>query len=345
MSAPLPPVQVVDMRQELRADNRSMFSRALRTALNETLALGEQAMLFLNRRGTASFVLCRDCGYVVKCPRCEMPLTYHQPNAQLLCHTCGFHVRQPEHCPQCQSARIRYFGAGTASVEEAVKQEFPQARTLRWDRDTTQGRDAHDAILQQFVQGQANVLIGTQMIAKGLDIPRVTLVGVILADTALGLPDYRAGERTFQLLTQVAGRAGRGWLGGRVVFQTYQPDYYAIRAASKHDYEAFYAKEIEYRRNLRYPPFKRLVRFQFHYPNEAQAQREAERAADLLRQRIAERQLMATELIGPAPAFFGRVDNVYHWHILAKTTDPALLLDNLSARAGWHIDVDPTDIL
>ncbi len=345
MSAPLPPVQVVDMRQELRADNRSMFSRALRTALNETLALGEQAMLFLNRRGTASFVLCRDCGYVVKCPRCEMPLTYHQPNAQLLCHTCGFHVRQPEHCPQCQSARIRYFGAGTASVEEAVKQEFPQARTLRWDRDTTQGRDAHDAILQQFVQGQANVLIGTQMIAKGLDIPRVTLVGVILADTALGLPDYRAGERTFQLLTQVAGRAGRGWLGGRVVFQTYQPDYYAIRAASKHDYEAFYAKEIEYRRNLRYPPFKRLVRFQFHYPSEAQAQREAERAADLLRQRIAERQLMATELIGPAPAFFGRVDNVYHWHILAKTTDPALLLDNLGARSGWHIDIDPTDIL
>jgi primosomal protein N' (replication factor Y) len=345
LSMPLPPVQVVDMRQELRSGNRSMFSHALRTALNETLALGEQAILFLNRRGTASFILCRDCGYVAKCPRCEMPLTYHEADAHLLCHYCGFRARQPESCPQCGSARIRYFGAGTASVEEAVIREFPQARTLRWDRDTTQGRDAHDQILQKFVQGEANVLIGTQMIAKGLDIPRVTLVGVILADTALGLPDYRAGEHTFQLLTQVAGRAGRGWLGGRVVLQTYQPDYYAIRAASKHDYEAFYTKEIDYRRTLRYPPYKRLVRFQFHNENATLAQREADHAAEMLRQRIAERQLTMTELIGPAPSFFSRIDNVYRWHILAKTTDPTALLDDLSTRPGWHIDIDPVDVL
>jgi primosomal protein N' (replication factor Y) (superfamily II helicase) len=302
-------------------------------------------MLLLNRRGSATFVLCRDCGYVAKCPHCEMPLTYHHQEAQLSCHHCGFHVRQPERCPQCDSTRIRYFGAGTASVEEAVKKEFPQARTLRWDRDTTQARDSHDAILQQFVHGEANVLIGTQMIAKGLDIPRVTLVGVILADTALGLPDYRSGERTFQLLTQVAGRAGRGWLGGRVVFQTYQPEHYAIRAAAKHDYETFYAKEIEYRRVLRYPPFKRLVRFQFRYPDAVQAEREANRAADILRRRIAERQLTATELIGPAPAFFGRVDNIHNWHILAKTTDPMMLLDELNTPPGWRIDVDPVDIL
>src|SRR5258707_875273 len=273
LSGPLPPVQVVDMRLELRQGNRSMFSHTLRTNLNEVLALGEQAILFLNRRGTASFVLCRDCGYVAKCPHCDMPLTYHAGQSHLACHYCGFHMPQPEYCPECKGKRIRYFGAGTASVEDAVKQEFPQAKTIRWDRDTTHERGAHDEILKQFAHGDANVLVGTQMIAKGLDIPRVTLVGVILADTALSLPDYRCGERTFQLLTQVAGRAGRGWLGGRVVLQTYQPDHYAIRAASKHDYEVFYAQEIEYRRVLQYPPFKRLVRFQFRFPSALQAQR------------------------------------------------------------------------
>ncbi len=343
--APLPPVEVIDMRQELRAGNRSMFSAALRAALNETLSLDHQAMLFLNRRGTASFVLCRDCGYVVKCPHCDMPMTYHQADAQLSCHYCGFHAPQPTLCPECKSKRIRYFGAGTASVEEAVKQEFPNARTLRWDRDTTQARGSHDEILQQFVRGDANVLIGTQMIAKGLDIPRVTLVGVILADTALGLPDYRSGERTFQLLTQVAGRAGRGWLGGRVVLQTYQPDHYAIRAASKHDYEAFYAQEIDYRRSLQYPPFKRLVRFEFQHTNDLTVQREAEKCAEMLRSRIKDQQMTATELVGPAPAFFSRIDNVYHWHILAKTTDPGLLLTDLTPRPGWAIDIDPVDIL
>jgi primosomal protein N' (replication factor Y) len=345
MTLPLPPVQVVDMRQELRAGNRSMFSQALRTALEETIAVGEQAILFLNRRGTASFVLCRDCGFVVHCPRCEMPMTYHQNRDQLLCHYCGTSSPQPEICPQCGSKRIRYFGAGTASVEEAVAKEFPQARTLRWDRDTTQARDAHDTILQQFVRGEANVVIGTQMIAKGLDIPRVTLVGVILAETGLGLPDYRAGERTFQLLTQVAGRAGRGWLGGRVVLQTYQPEHYAIRAASKHDYETFYTQELEYRRVLRYPPYKRLVHFQFTYPKELQAQREAELAAQLLQQRIAAHQMTATELIGPAPSFFARIDDQYRWHIVVKTTDPQTLLYGLSPRPGWHIDIDPVDIL
>ncbi|HLY26644.1 MAG TPA: helicase-related protein, partial [Aggregatilineales bacterium] len=223
--------------------------------------------------------------------------------------------------------------------------EFPQARTIRWDRDTTQERGAHDEILKQFAHGDANVLVGTQMIAKGLDIPRVTLVGVILADTALGLPDYRCGERTFQLLTQVAGRAGRSWLGGRVVLQTYQPDNYAIRAASNHDYESFYSQEIEYRQTLQYPPFKRLVRFQFHATSEAQAQHEAERAATMLRERIAAEELSATELIGPAPAFFGRVDNTYNWHIIAKTTDPQALLNDLPLKSGWSVDIDPVDIL
>lgn len=343
--ASLPPVNVIDMRQELRDGNRSMFSRALRTALNDVLARDEQALLFLNRRGTATFVLCRDCGYVAKCPRCDMPLTYHQSEVQLSCHYCGFHSPQPERCPQCGGNRIRYFGAGTASIEEAVSKEFAGAHVLRWDRDTTHERGAHEKILEQFARGQANVLIGTQMIVKGLDLPRVTLVGVILADTALGLPDYRIGERTFQLLTQAAGRAGRSSLGGRVIIQTYQPEHYAIQAASRHDYEALYTQEIAYRQMLHYPPFKRLVRFQFHHISPAQAEHSAEQVAEMLRRRIAEHQLTATELIGPAPSFFGRIDDVYRWHIIARTTDPARLIGDFSPRSGCYVDIDPLDIL
>jgi primosomal protein N' (replication factor Y) (superfamily II helicase) len=188
-------------------------------------------------------------------------------------------------------------------------------------------------------------MLGTQMIAKGLDLPRVTLVGVVLADTALGLPDYRAGERTFQLLTQAAGRAGRGWLGGRVIMQTYQPEHYAIRAASGHDYEAFYNQEIKYRRDLQYPPFKRLVRFQFRDPSPVKAQREAEQVAEMLRHRIAEQHMTATELIGPAPSFFGKIDDIYRWHVIARTTDPVLLLGDFTPKSGCYVDIDPVEIL
>lgn len=346
VAAPLPPVTVVDMREELRDGNRSMFSRALHSALAETIERGEQAILFLNRRGTATFVLCRDCGYVAKCPNCDIPLTYHRIddyNGRLNCHYCGHHTNPPDQCPQCGSKRIRYFGAGTGSVEESVRREFEGARVLRWDRDTAHGRGSHEAIWQQFASGDANVLVGTQMIVKGLDLPRVTLMGVVLAETALGLPDYRAGEHTFQLLTQAAGRAGRGWRGGRVIFQSYQPDHYAIKAASQHDYEAFYAQEIAYRRELRYPPYKRLVRFLFRSPQAAQAQRDAETAATALQSRIAGSGLTATQIIGPTPAHFGKIDGVYQWHLIARTTDPAALVDDLNTRA--IVDVDPVDIL
>ncbi|MCC7208823.1 MAG: primosomal protein N' [Anaerolineae bacterium] len=351
ISAPLPPVQIVDMREELREGNKSMFSRALRVALQRTLDRGEQALLFLNRRGSATFVLCRDCGYVSRCPNCDIPLTYHQtgpasaPGGQLTCHYCGHREAAPEICPNCQSRRIRYFGAGTAAVEQAVLAEFTGAQVLRWDRDTAQGRQQHEAIWAQFAAGEANVLVGTQMIVKGLDLPRVTLMGVVLADTALGLPDYRAGERTFQLLTQAAGRAGRGWRGGQVIFQSYQPDHYAIQAASGHDYEAFYQREIEYRRLLGYPPYKRLVRLIFRSPNPNQVQRDAENVARELKQRIMLRNLTATTLIGPAPAFFGKIDGVYQWHLIARTTDPARLLGDFDVRVGWQVDVDPVDIL
>ncbi|MDW8298185.1 MAG: primosomal protein N' [Anaerolineae bacterium] len=345
VAAPLPPVTVVDMRQELRAGNRSMFSTALRQALQETLARGEQALLFLNRRGAATFVLCRDCGYVARCPECDIPLTFHKhgESGQLLCHYCGYQSAALSRCPQCNSGRIRYFGAGTASVAEAVESEFTGARVLRWDRDTAQERGAHEAIWTRFAAGEADVLVGTQMIVKGLDLPRVTLVGVMLAETALSLPDYRAAERTFQLLTQAAGRAGRGWRGGKVILQTYQPEHYAIQAAAHHDYETFYERELEYRRLLDYPPYKRLVRLLFSAPSPVQAQREAETAAEMLRARIRDERLTATRLIGPTTAHFAKLDGVYYWHILARTTDPARLIGDLGVH--WVVDVDPVETL
>jgi len=343
--AALPPVSVVDMRAELRKGNRSMFSSALEDALNETLTAGHQAILYLNRRGNASMVLCRDCGYIARCPRCDSPLTYHESEEHLTCHSCGFRAAPPQVCPECSGKRIRYFGAGTATLEQAVAEQFPAARVIRWDRDTTKERGAHEEILNAFAAGEANVLIGTQMIAKGLDIPRVTLVGVVSADTALGLPDYRAGERAFQLLTQVAGRAGRSWLGGRVIIQTYQPDHYAIRAAARHDNAAFYQQEIRNRRNLGYPPFKRLARLLFRSPSEARAQQDAEDAAQTIRETIRRDQLSATQVIGPAPAFFKKVNDIYRWQVLVKSTNPAAALRHVKQHPNVFVDVDPLDIL
>ncbi|HEX7592633.1 MAG TPA: primosomal protein N', partial [Anaerolineae bacterium] len=254
----LPPVEIVDLRAELKAGNRSIFSRALQREMARVLAAREQMILFLNRRGSATFILCRDCGNVFKCKRCDNPMTFHGVGDQLVCHHCNRRDRVPTKCPNCGSVRIRYFGAGTQKIDEEIQAMFPKARTLRWDWDVTRGKDSHEAILEKFVLHQADILIGTQMIAKGLDLPLVTLVGVISADTALNLPDFRAGERTFQLLTQVAGRAGRSILGGKVIVQTYNPEHYAIVAASTHDYGAFYAREIAFRREQNYPPFSRL---------------------------------------------------------------------------------------
>lgn len=341
----LPAVQVVDMRQELRAGNRSVFSRALQMALREVLSRGEQAILFLNRRGTATFVLCRDCGFVLRCPRCDLPLTYHGPQARLVCHTCNFRLHQPDHCPACSSRRIRYFGLGTERVEEMVQQTFPGARTLRWDRDTTRTRGAHDLLLRQFAERRADVLIGTQMIAKGLDLPLVTLVGVVSADTALALPDPHAGERAFQLLTQVAGRAGRSERGGRVIFQTYNPDHYAIRAAAEHDYARFYEREIAFRREHGYPPFRRLARLVHENSDPRRAEAMASGLMERLRDELARRDLPATDLIGPVPCFFARRHNRYRWQILVRSPDPAALLRGLALPPGWRLDMDPVSTL
>lgn len=345
VSADLPPVQVVDMRQELREGNRSIFSRALRTGLNTVLGRDEQAILFLNRRGTATFVMCRDCGYIAMCPRCNTPLTYHGPHRALMCHYCGYRTDHLSTCPQCGSQRIKHFGQGTELIESAVKKEFPQARTIRWDKDTATGRDAHETILRRFSQGEANILIGTQMIAKGLDLPQVTLVGVVSADTALGLPDYRAGERTFQLLTQVAGRAGRGALGGRVVMQSYLPEHYAIRAAAGHDFETFYEQELAYRREQRYPPFRRLARLLFQFSTPDRAEAEAQRTAHRIRERVQAGQFTATEIIGPTPCFFAKLNNQYRWHLVLRSPNPVAALDGIEVANGCFVDVDPVDML
>ncbi|MBI5957133.1 MAG: primosomal protein N' [Chloroflexi bacterium] len=345
VSADLPLVHVVDMRQELRSGNRSIFSHALHTALNEVLSKKEQAILFLNRRGTATFVMCRDCGYIALCPRCNTPLTYHGPREALICHYCGYTREHLKTCPDCQSIRVKHFGQGTELIESAVRQEFSSARVIRWDRDTATGRDAHEIILRTFSEGEADILVGTQMIAKGLDLPQVTLVGIVSADTSLGLPDYRAGERTFQLLTQVAGRAGRGALGGRVILQSYLPDHYAIQAAAGHDYQTFYQQEIAYRREHLYPPFRRLARIVFQYSALEQTQSEAERAKVLIEQLIAEGQFTATEMIGPTPCFFARRNNLYRWHLVLRSANPAALLSRLDVAEGWIVDIDPVDML
>ena len=341
----LPPVQVVDMRQELRAGNRSMFSRPLSAQMRRVLAAGQQAILYLNRRGAATFVMCRDCGRVESCARCGVPLTYHSAGQALVCHHCNRRSPTPATCADCGSRRIRYFGAGTENVEEAVKLEFPQARTLRWDRDVTAAKGSHDAILGRFVAHDADVLIGTQMIAKGLDLPLVTLVGVIAADVGLFLPDFRAGERTFQLLTQVAGRAGRTALGGQVIVQTYHPDHPAIVAASRHDYDAFYRQEMGFRREQNYPPLRRLARLVYHHSQRAKAQAEATRLAEQLRGEIGRLELADTDLIGPAPCFFAMQRGEHRWHVVVRSPDPATLLRRVPLPLGWRLDIDPVDLL
>ncbi len=341
----LPPVEIVDLRAELKAGNRSMFSRALQREMARVLAAREQVILFLNRRGTATFILCRDCGNVFKCKRCDNPMTYHGTGDQLVCHHCNRRDRVPIKCPQCGSARIRYFGIGTEKVEAEIQTLFPKARTLRWDWDVTRGRESHEAILEKFVQHQADILIGTQMIAKGLDLPLVTLVGVVSADTSLNLPDFRSGERTFQLLTQVAGRAGRSILGGKVIIQTYNPDHYAVAAASAHDYRAFYEHEIAFRREQNYPPYSRLVRLLYAHSNEKQAQQESARMYRALATRLAQRGLPSLDLIGPAPAFFHRLRGEYRYQILVRGAEPHALVQDIALPLGWRVDVDPVSVL
>ena len=346
MYAALPPVEVVDMRAELRAGNTSIFSRSLKRGIEVALAAGQQIILFLNRRGSATFVMCRDCGHVIQCPRCDLPLTYHSAVDDLICHHCNHTTFLPPQCPSCWSGRIKFFGVGTQRIEELVRETYPRAVVVRWDLDTTGGRrSAHEEILDKFISGEADIMVGTQMIAKGLDLPRVTLVGVITADTMINLPDYRAGERSFQLLTQVAGRAGRSILGGRVVIQTYTPHHPAVQLASHHDYESFYRQELTFRRRHWYPPVSRLLKLVYVHASSDQARRQAERLYRMLTLKIARLGLPEVNLVGPAPAFFARLRGKYRWQILVRGTDPTQLVRDMRLPLGWRVDVDPVSVL
>ena len=341
---PLPPVDLVDMRQELKAGNRSIFSRKLQEGLRQVLELNQQAILFLNRRGSNTYVFCRDCGYTLRCPRCDMPLTYHRSGEALLCHSCGYRRKLPETCPECGSRRIARYGTGTEKVETEVKKLFPDAEVLRWDAGTTRNKGAHEIILSHFFNHRADILVGTQMLAKSLDLPLVTLVGVVLADVGLSFPDFRAAERTFQLLTQVSGRAGRSPLGGRVILQTFQPDHYAIRAASLHDFSGFYHQELNYRRELQYPPFYRLVRLEYRHLDALKAEKEAHRLAGEIRRWMEEGGFTATGMVGPVPCFFHRLRGYYRWQIVLRGPNPAALLQD-KPLGEWRVEVDPPGLL
>lgn len=345
----LPPVQVVDMREELKNGNRGIFSRVLTESLAEVIARGEQAIVYLNRRGTATYIFCRDCGTTLKCPNCETPLTLHfdsQPSqaGELRCHHCNYTRQKPKTCPSCASNQIREYGLGSERVEAEVKALFPQARTLRWDWDTTRQKDAHEIILTHFANHQADVLVGTQMLAKGLDLPLVTLVGIVLADVGLNLPDPFANERVFQTLTQVAGRAGRSSRGGKVIMQTFAPEQYAIQFAAQHDVNGFFQRELDYRRQLGYPPFAKLARLEIRSQDPLKVEAEAQKLADRLKVKLEAEGRRQTELIGPVPCFFAKENGEHRWQIILRGPDPASVFRDLRLP-DWRVEIDPISLL
>lgn len=346
-NTPLPPVMIVDMRQELAEGRRSVISQALQLMLTETLAKKEQAIILLNRRGHSTFVLCRECGHVLTCRHCDISLVYHAPANRLRCHYCQEQHAVPDVCPECGSRYIRYFGAGTQKVEETLAQLFPLARIVRMDQDTTQGKLAHDKILAAFAAGSYDILLGTQMVAKGHDIPNVTAVGIISADTALNLPDFRAAEKTFALLTQAAGRAGRGSKPGRVVLQTYNPEHYAIMAGAAHNYQEFYQQELVFRRQLGYPPYASLIKITLQANEETLVQRQAHQVAAELTQSLT---CFDAAVIGPFPASVSKVRDIFRVNILIKTNvldkvTTQLTLMNTLMQKNIVIDIDPVNVL
>lgn len=327
----LPTVHTVDLRQELKEGNRSIFSRKLQALLADRLEKKEQSILFLNRRGYAGFISCRSCGHVMKCPHCDVSLSEHK-GGRLICHYCGYSEPKPGLCPACGSRYISGFKAGTQQIEDKLRELYPGVRTLRMDADTTKTKDSYEQILCAFSNGEADVLIGTQMIVKGHDFPRVTLVGVLAADISLSAGDYRSGERTFQLLTQAVGRAGRGSLPGEAVIQTYQPEHYAVTYAAAQDYEGFYREEILYREMLGYPPVSHMLAVQIFAGEEARGKMLAERLSEetgIRRRRCSQKQRWsdmvsgenereALQLIGPAPAGIARLNDIFRYVFYVK---------------------------
>lgn len=340
----LPPIQVVDMRSELKAGVRSMFSRPLQESLQKVLEAQEQAILFLNRLGTSTFIFCYDCGHTIRCPRCEIPLTYHSVENILLCHHCGYQRQMPKVCPNCTSQRIRGFGTGTERVETELKNLFPDARVLRLDSETTQTKGANEIILGHFSAHHADFLVGTQMVTKGHDFPLVTLVGILLAESGLNLPDYRSPERTFQLVTQVAGRSGRSERQGNVILQTYQPEHFVIQAASRHDLNTFYDHEIEQRKRLQYPPYTRLARLIFVNLNEEFCKTQAENVRERIAHRIEEENLGASSVGAALPCYFSRENGQYRYQVVIRSSDPARVLHDIPLN-NCRVQIDPVDLL
>ena len=325
----------MDLREELKKGNRSILSGRLHELMEERLLKKQQVMLFLNRRGYAGFLSCRACGYVVKCPHCDVSLTAHR-NGKLVCHYCGYEEPEVSVCPSCGSKHIGGFRAGTQQIEELVKKEFPAARVLRMDMDTTKEKDGHEKILEQFANEEADVLVGTQMIVKGHDFPNVTLVGILAADMSLYADDYRAGERTFQLLTQAAGRAGRGSEKGEVVIQTYSPEHYAIETAARQDYESFYAEEISYRKVMGYPPAAHLAAVLLTGKEEDFLST----AADYLKRYADRINRQQAVIIGPASPSVGKVKDVYRRVIYLKHAEYDALIE-MKDRLEQYIEINP----
>jgi len=356
---PLPPITVVDMRQELAKQNYSIFSHCLQAAIAETIAQQQQIILFIHRRGFNTFVSCRWCGHVLKCPHCDVSLTYHlssplaeqikNASGSLLCHYCGYRQEKPTHCPVCQSGAIKHFGSGTQKVEQELRAKFPQLRILRFDSDTTRNKDQHRLLLEEFRSGKADVLIGTQMLTKGLDIPQVTLVGIVSADGLLNFSDYRASERASQTLLQVAGRCGRGDRQGRVILQTYTPEHPAVVSVQNYQYHQFLQTELEHRASLNYPPYGTLVLIRLSSAKADLVERCAETLAEYLRQHLGDR----CQVLGASPAPIAYISDRWRWQIMLKLnpsnhscipslSDLRKIINNSHVRIG--IDIDPLQI-
>lgn len=340
---PVPQVKIVDMSALAREGTLAVFGPDLAEHLMLNLKAGGQSIVFLNRRAYGTFVLCRECGYVANCPNCAVTVKFHRGDQSIRCHHCDWRAKSPDVCPQCGGARIASFGIGTQRVEEELQRMLPEARLLRMDRDTTSGKDSLVELLEQFRARQADILIGTQMVAKGLDFPGVLVVGVINADTGLYMPDFRAAERGFQLLTQVAGRAGRGDTPGTVLFQTFQPEHYAVQAAAKHDYRSFYEMETALREESGWPPFSSVARILAQRPTSAEARASVEAAAAALAR---DRTI---EVIGPSPAPIERIKSRSRWHMLVRGADRATVIEALRrasvSQAELQVDIDPLNLL
>ncbi len=352
MNRPMPMVEVIDMREELKNGNKTIFSERMTEEILHTLNNENQLILFLNRRGHSTFVSCRQCGLVMKCPSCSISLTYHMHNERLTCHYCGFERTNPKTCPKCSSVNIRYFGVGTQKLEKEFQTRFNISNTLRMDADTTSKKSSHEKILDKFRNKESNVLLGTQMISKGLDFHDVTLVGVITADTSMNLPDFRAAERTFQMIAQVAGRSGRGEKLGTVIVQTYSPDHYSIKYAKDHDYEGFYEQEIMLRRELSYPPFSSMSSIVLSGIDKEKVRKAAMLLGEFI-ERSNQREML--EVLGPAAAPLAKIKNRHRWQIIIKSKEQApikkLLYDIINSNevsfgdVSLNIDMNPYSML